>query len=227
MEFELGALNELHVGVSPERSVEAKRERSLRLKRLIDVIGSIILLVVFLPVFLIAAYLVRATSPGPVIFRQRRAGLHGAAFTLLKIRTMRIDPDERIAGASQANGSVFFKVDKDPRVTAVGAFLRKYSVDELPQLVNVLRGEMSLVGPRPLVYPEYARFSAFGYRNHLRRLNVKPGLTGLWQINGRSNLSDSKSINYDIAYVDNWSILLDLKILCKTVPAVLSGVGAR
>jgi lipopolysaccharide/colanic/teichoic acid biosynthesis glycosyltransferase len=140
--------------------------------------------------------------------------LHGAAFTLLKIRTMRIDPDERIAGASQANGSVFFN-------------LRKYSVDELPQLVNVLRGEMSLVGPRPLVYPEYARFSAFGYRNHLRRLNVKPGLTGLWQINGRSNLSDSKSINYDIAYVDNWSILLDLKILCKTVPAVLSGVGAR
>ena len=162
-----------------------------------------------------------------MLFRQQRSGINGRPFTLYKFRTMVTNAEQlkhELAAMNEMNGPVF-KVSNDPRVTPIGKFLRKYSLDELPQLFNVLRGEMSLVGPRPLPVDEVKRFNDLAHR---RRLSVKPGLTCLWQISGRNNVSDFKEwVRLDLEYIDNWSLWLDLKILWRTLPAVLAGTGAK
>lgn len=185
---------------------------------------AVLLLVLTAPVLVTAAVAVKATSPGPVLFRQERVGRDGRRFAMLKFRSM-TDGAEHLVGelVSRSDGNgVLFKLRRDPRVTRVGAVLRRYSLDELPQLVNVLTGDMSLVGPRPPLPSEVERFGA----EMSRRLVVKPGLTGLWQVSGRSDLSWDDSVRLDVHYVDNWSLLLDLMILWRTVGAVLRGHGA-
>jgi exopolysaccharide biosynthesis polyprenyl glycosylphosphotransferase len=196
-------------------------------KQMIDVFGALFLIVIsFLPL-LGAALAIHLTSPGPILFRQRRCGLNGRPFTMLKFRSMVSDAEQRkveLAVLNEMSGPVF-KLTNDPRITPVGRLLRKWSIDEFPQLFNVLRGEMSLVGPRPLPVDEVERFDDPAHR---RRLSVKPGLTCLWQVSGRNNVRDFKEwVRLDLEYIDNWSLWLDLKILWRTVPVVLVGTGAK
>lgn len=199
------------------------RSLGLALKRLMDVAGSLILLVVLSPLVLLTAILVKGSSPGPTIFCQERLGLNQQPFRMLKFRTMRRDaPQQELALRRETDG-VFFKIKDDPRVTPIGRILRKYSLDELPQLVNVLRGEMSLVGPRPLFAHELERFREW---THLRRFSMKPGLTCIWQVNGRSDTSDDERMREDLEYVERWSLLMDCKLLLQTIPAVLRAKGA-
>jgi len=197
------------------------------LKQLLDLIGAFLLLLLLAPVFLFVAAAIRVSSPGPVLFRQRRCGLNGRPFTMLKFRSMVSDAEQRqqeLAALNEMGGPVF-KVSNDPRITPIGRWLRKYSIDETPQFFNVLRGEMSLVGPRPLPVDEVQRFDD---PSHRRRLSVKPGLTCLWQVSGRNNLNDFKDwVRLDLEYIDNWSFWLDVKILWRTIPVVLTGAGAR
>jgi exopolysaccharide biosynthesis polyprenyl glycosylphosphotransferase len=197
------------------------------IKQVIDVVGSAVLLLLGWPLLLAVALAIRLTSPGPILFRQKRCGVNGRPFTMLKFRSMQTNAEQRKAELEFMNemeGPVF-KITNDPRITPIGRFLRKYSLDELPQLFNVLRGEMSLVGPRPLPVDEVKRFDDLAYR---RRLSVKPGLTCLWQISGRNEVRDFKDwVRLDLEYIDNWSLWLDLKILWWTVPAVLAGSGAK
>ena len=183
------------------------------LKRPFDFIGAALVLVLFSWFYLLVALLVKLTSPGPVLFRQQRSGLNGRPFTIYKFRTMTTDAEARkheLQSRNEMRGPVF-KVTNDPRVTSIGRFLRRYSIDEFPQFFNVMRGEMSLVGPRPLPVDEVKRFDDFSHR---RRLSVKPGLTCLWQVSGRSNVIDFKDwVRLDLEYIDNWSLWLDIKIL--------------
>lgn len=196
-------------------------------KHILDLLGAFALLLLFSPLLVIAAVLIKSTSPGPILFRQQRCGLNGRPFTMLKFRSMVSDAEQRkheLEVLNEMSGPVF-KVTDDPRITPIGRLLRKYSIDEFPQLLNVLRGEMSLVGPRPLPLDEVKRFDDFAHR---RRLSVKPGITCLWQISGRNNVSDFKDwVRLDLEYIDNWTIWLDLKILLRTVPVVLLGTGAK
>ncbi len=174
--------------------------------------------------FLLIAAIVRLTSPGPALFRQQRVGLNGKIFDVYKFRTMVDGADgliDQIIDLNEHDG-VLFKIKNDPRCTSFGTRLRRHSIDELPQLINVVRGEMSLVGPRPALPTEVAQYGAAT----CRRLQVKPGLTGLWQVSGRSNLSWDESVKLDLRYVEEWSPLLDVKILLQTVPAVLTRKGA-
>ena len=176
------------------------------------------------PLFVMIVLIVRCSDGGPAFFRQIRVGRDGRSFTLFKFRTMVPDAEERKAGLAGLNDheGVLFKIRDDPRVTTVGRWLRRWSVDELPQLINVLLGNMSLVGPRPALPMEAAL-----YADHVRRrLVVKPGITGLWQVNGRADLSWDESVRLDLRYVENWSFMLDLKVLWKTLAAVLRGQGA-
>jgi exopolysaccharide biosynthesis polyprenyl glycosylphosphotransferase len=193
-------------------------------KRACDVVVSAIGLLALLPLFAVVAAAIKATSPGPVIFRQERVGLRGRPFTLLKFRTMCAGADlmlEDLRDRNEADGPLF-KLREDPRVTRVGALLRRYSIDELPQLWNVLKGEMSLVGPRPPLAGEVALYEEW----QLDRLEVRPGITGLWQVSGRSELSFEDYVRLDLFYVENWSIAYDLFILSKTVPLLVSTRGA-
>ena len=196
-------------------------------KQVLDVVGAINALVLLAVPLLLVGLLVKCTSSGPILFRQRRSGLNGKPFTMLKFRTMVTDAEQQKAeldAFNEMDGPVF-KVSEDPRVTRLGRWLRKFSVDELPQLWNVLRGEMSLVGPRPLPVDEIKQIND---RSHRRRLSVKPGLTCLWQISGRSQISSFKEwVRLDLEYIDNWSLWLDLKILLKTIPVVILGSGAK
>jgi exopolysaccharide biosynthesis polyprenyl glycosylphosphotransferase len=199
-------------------------------KLLLDFFGALILLILLtlvVPIIPLIALAIKLTSSGPVFFRQQRSGLNGAPFTIYKFRTMTSNAEQlkhELAAMNEMSGPVF-KVTNDPRVTSLGKFLRKWSLDELPQLINVLRGEMSLVGPRPLPVDEVRRFSDLAHR---RRLSVKPGLTCLWQVKGRNQISDFKEwVRLDLEYIDNWSLWLDLQILLRTIPAVLRGTGAK
>jgi exopolysaccharide biosynthesis polyprenyl glycosylphosphotransferase len=196
-------------------------------KTLLDFFGSLILLIPCSLLFVFIAIAIKISSRGPVFFKQQRSGQNGQPFTLYKFRTMVTNAEQykhELEAMNEMKGPVF-KVTKDPRVTPIGKFLRKYSLDELPQLWNVLRGEMSLVGPRPLPVDEVRRFSDLAHR---RRLSVKPGLTCLWQIGGRNQIFDFKDwVRLDLEYIDNWSLWLDLKILVLTIPAVLRGTGAK
>jgi exopolysaccharide biosynthesis polyprenyl glycosylphosphotransferase len=196
-------------------------------KAILDFVGALIFLAVTSPFFLLFAALVKFTSRGPIFFRQQRAGLNGRPFIMLKFRSMISNAEQRkheLERLNEMNGPVF-KVTNDPRVTGVGRFLRKWSIDEWPQMINVLRGEMSLVGPRPLPVDEVKRFDDVADR---RRLSVKPGLTCLWQVSGRNTITNFKEwVRLDLQYIDNWSFWLDLQILAKTIPAVLKGTGAK
>jgi exopolysaccharide biosynthesis polyprenyl glycosylphosphotransferase len=200
---------------------------ALMVKSVIDRVGAAVLILLAAPFFVGAAIGIRITSPGPVVFRQKRAGKHGRPFTMFKFRTMQTDAEMRQAeliAYNQMTGPVF-KIERDPRITRFGRWLRKWSIDELPQLVNVLQGHMSLVGPRPLPIYEVEKFEDTAQR---RRLSVKPGLTCLWQVSGRNEVKDFREwVRLDLKYIDNWSIWLDFKILLKTIPAVLSGFGAK
>ena len=195
------------------------------LKRTLDVVASALGLVILSPLLAATALAVRLTSPGPAFFCQQRIGLGGRPFTLYKFRSMTVDAESRRAELLQHNVSdgVLFKMPDDPRVTRVGRLLRRTSIDELPQLVNVLRGEMSLVGPRPPLQSEVEQYEDDVHR----RLLVRPGLTGLWQVSGRSDLSWSEAVRLDLYYVENWSGALDAEILWRTVFAVLRGEGAH
>ena len=194
------------------------------LKRLVDVVLTSLALVAALPIWLVIAIAIKLDSPGPVVFVQERVGQHGRRFRFYKFRSMYIDAEERFASVqahNEAEGPVF-KMRNDPRVSKVGGFLRRTSLDELPQLINVLKGDMSLVGPRPPLPHEVAQYRPAD----LIRLSVKPGLTCLWQINGRSNVGFDRWMEYDREYVSNMSFWLDLRILARTVGAVLSMRGA-
>jgi exopolysaccharide biosynthesis polyprenyl glycosylphosphotransferase len=193
-------------------------------KRACDVAIAALGLLALLPLFAVVALAIKATSPGPVVFRQERVGLRGRPFTLLKFRTMVAGADQlldELRARNEADGPLF-KLRQDPRVTRVGAVLRRYSIDELPQLWNVLKGEMSLVGPRPPLGDEVARYEEW----QLDRLEVRPGITGLWQVSGRSELSFEDYVRLDLFYVENWSVAYDLFILSKTVPLLVSTRGA-
>jgi len=196
-------------------------------KQFMDGLGAFLLMVFALPfIFLPAAVIIKWTSPGPVFFRQKRAGLNGKPFTMYKFRTMVSNAEQlkhELASLNEMAGPVF-KVANDPRVTKFGRWLRKKSIDEFPQLLNVLHGDMSLVGPRPLPVEEVNRFDDLAHR---RRLSVKPGLTCLWQVGGRNEVRDFKEwVRLDLEYIDHWSLWLDIKILWRTIPVVLLGKGA-
>ncbi len=197
-----------------------------RLKRLIDYVGTAIGILALAPIFLGIAIAIRLDSPGPTFYRQKRVGLHGQHFWVWKFRTMCIHADRQQAELEQQNETtdgILFKVKRDPRITRVGLFLRRTSLDELPQVLNVLRGEMSLVGPRPLPVRDVTRFAGW---HHIRH-QVLPGITGLWQISGRSDIDSFDDVaRLDLHYIDNWSLNLDLEILMETVRIVLMGKGA-
>jgi exopolysaccharide biosynthesis polyprenyl glycosylphosphotransferase len=195
------------------------------LKRLFDIVGSALLIVVLSPVLLVVALLVRLSGPGSVLYWQERIGVGGATFNMFKFRSMQQNADAQLADLLAAQGRAdqpLFKVENDPRITPVGHYLRKYSLDELPQLLNVLRGNMSLVGPRPQRAGEVALYDDAAHR----RLYVSPGMSGLWQVSGRSNLSWEESIELDLYYVENWSLMQDVIILLKTFRAVFATRGA-
>jgi exopolysaccharide biosynthesis polyprenyl glycosylphosphotransferase len=197
---------------------------ALFVKRVVDVVAAALTLLLSLPLWLVIGLLIRLTSRGAVLYRQRRCGLQGRQFTLLKFRTMVEDAEGRRGEVEHLNimdGPVF-KAPRDPRITPVGRFLRRLSLDELPQLLNVLRGDMSLVGPRPAIPEEVVQYQPW----QRRRLAMKPGITCLWQVSGRSELNFGTWMELDLAYIDNWSLWLDLKILVLTAPAVFSGRGA-
>jgi exopolysaccharide biosynthesis polyprenyl glycosylphosphotransferase len=194
------------------------------IKAVFDRVAAGLALIMLTPLFLFIAVAIRLDDRGPVFFKQTRVGRDGQTFKVYKFRTMVVDAEQRKQQLQALNegAGVLFKMRRDPRVTRVGAGLRRWSLDELPQLFNVLRGDMSLVGPRPALPDEVAR-----YGDHMRRrLVVKPGITGLWQVSGRSGLSWEEAFRLDLRYVDNWSIMLDLQILWKTFSAVTSGSGA-
>ncbi len=191
------------------------------LKRLVDIVGAAVALVVLSPVFVVTIIAMKLTDPGPVLFRQVRVGLHGRLFTIYKFRTMVPDAEERyaeVAALSDTRGPAF-KMTNDPRITRTGRILRRTSIDELPQLLNVIRGEMSLVGPRPAPPREVAGYDVW----HRRRLSMKPGITGLWQVEARRDEDFDRRAMLDLSYIDQWSFWLDLKIMLRTIPAMLAG----
>ncbi len=200
------------------------QEWKLLIKATIDMISAALLLFGLAPLLLFIAISVKLTSRGPVLYRQRRLGLHGREFFLYKFRSMYVDAEARLEELKHLNemtGPVF-KITKDPRVTKIGRFIRKTSLDELPQLFNVLRGEMSLVGPRPPIPHEVDQYKRWQHR----RLSMKPGITCIWQVNGRNKIGFEDWMKLDLQYIDNWSLGMDLKIILKTIPVVLFGYGA-
>ena len=214
-----------------------RQKVALGLKRAIDIAGSLAGLILAAPVMILIAIAIKLTSKGPVLFRQVRLGQHGRKFTFLKFRSMYVNNDDKVhreyvtqfiigsAGAAQATGSQqrVYKLTADPRITPIGRFLRKTSLDEVPQFLNVLWGDMSLVGPRPPVVYEFNRYDLW---HKQRLLAVRPGITGLWQVDGRSRVTFDEMVRLDIRYARTWSLWLDLKILAHTPRAVLSGSGA-
>jgi exopolysaccharide biosynthesis polyprenyl glycosylphosphotransferase len=192
-------------------------------KRLIDLALATIALIALSPLFLLLTILIRRDSAGPAIFKQTRIGRGGTPFTVYKFRTMRADPNgEELKLFRDEHGKLRHKIKHDPRVTKLGRFLRKTSLDELPQLLNVLRGQMSLVGPRPELPQIVQNYEDWQHKRHL----VRPGITGWWQVSGRSDLPMHENTGYDIHYVENCSFLLDVKIVAKTVKSTIKGIGA-
>lgn len=200
---------------------------SVIVKEFIDFFFAAVLIILISPIMIIAALLIKILSPGPVFFTQERIGLHKRKFKIYKFRTMYVDAEkqlEKLAKFNEMGADGAFKMKDDPRVTPIGKFFRKYSIDELPQFFNVLKGDMSLIGPRPLTIRDY---NGFSIDNHRRRFSVKPGLTCLWQISGRSGISFNEWMKLDMEYIDNWSLKLDFKILVKTAVTVVTARGAH
>jgi exopolysaccharide biosynthesis polyprenyl glycosylphosphotransferase len=214
------------LGTSPLLTFSATPHDEIRLlvKRVTDILVAMIALVLLFPVMLVVALVIRLTSPGPAIFRQERCGLNGRRFVFYKFRSMCQDAESQREALEHLNQrEVVFKIDKDPRLTGVGRWLRKFSVDEWPQLWNVLKGDMSLVGPRPAVPEEVEQYK----RWQRRRLRMRPGLMCLWAIHGRDAVDFETWMKMDMEYIDNWSLALDWKIILKTIPSMLSGRGAH
>jgi len=205
----------LHCGQVPELG--------LLFKRVFDFVFSGLLLMVLSPFLLIIAIAVKLDSPGPVLYESERIGKKGRVFRCIKFRTMVRDADQRRADVLHMNerDGVLFKISNDPRITRLGRFLRKYSLDELPQFFNVLKGEMSIVGPRPPIASEVKEYKL----SHLRRLDVTPGITGLWQVQGRQDPSFASYVSLDVTYIDNWSIWLDFNIILRTIGVIFEGTG--
>jgi len=202
---------------------DGHREAALIVKRVLDVIGAAVGLVVLSPILLAASLAIRLRDGSPILFRQTRIGLHGRPFTIYKFRTMVVDAEQRLDEIQHLNerDRVAFKATNDPRITPVGAFLRRTSIDELPQLWNVMNGTMSLVGPRPPLPREVAEYDIW----HRRRLSMKPGITGLWQVEARHDPDFDRWVERDLLYIDGWSLWLDLKIIAKTLPSMLAQGG--
>ncbi len=208
----------------PHGPVPTANPAGAAVKRLVDLLGAAVGLLLVLPVFPLLVILIRLDTPGPVFFRQRRVGLRGRAFDCYKFRSMVVDAETRkddLAHLNEASGAAF-KIERDPRITGVGRFLRRSSLDEFPQLYNVLRGEMSVVGPRPQIPSEVAAYTPA----QARRLQVKPGLTCLWQVSGRSHLDFEDWMELDLEYVRRRGPVFDLRILSRTIPAVIERKGA-
>ena len=200
------------------------RRFALIAKRTLDVVISGVLLVLLAPVFVLVTVAIRLSNPGPIFFVQRRIGWRCAEFDMYKFRTMVDGAERQEKRLLQAQPDrTFFKIQDDPRITRLGRLLRRSSIDELPQLLNVIRGDMSLVGPRPLLPSDLHRFPRAGV---MRRFAMKPGISGLWQVSGRSLLPDADRIRLDVDYVDNWSFRRDLALLARTVPVVVTAKGA-
>ncbi|MDD4856910.1 MAG: sugar transferase [Candidatus Krumholzibacteria bacterium] len=231
---DLQQLTESLVRPAGARYCERMRLEKL-IKRLIDVSASLLVIVLGFPFFLAVALLIKMTSPGPVFFSQLRIGEHGRVFTLFKFRTMRQGVDDSIhreftrsfiegrmpdSGLDEKTPSVY-KLTNDPRITSIGNFLRKTSLDELPQFINILKGEMTIVGPRPPLQYELEHYEEW----HKLRLEAKPGLTGLWQVSGRSSVPFDEMVKLDLYYIEHWTLLLDLKIMLRTIPVMLFGSG--
>ncbi len=193
-----------------------------RTRRAVDVVGAALGLIIALPILTFCACAIKVTSKGPVLFSQRRVGQYGRDFKILKLRTMYIDAEARRAALFTNADEIRFKMRTDPRITPIGRWLRRFSIDELPQLWNVLVGDMTLIGPRPALLSEVNRYDAIA----LRRLEVQQGLTCLWQVSGRSELSFEEQVKLDIEYIDRTSAVDDLRVLARTIPAVLGGRGA-
>jgi exopolysaccharide biosynthesis polyprenyl glycosylphosphotransferase len=217
---QVGGLPVLSIGAAHLTSV------SMAAKRALDLGGSVLAIVLLSPLMIATAIAIKLESRGPIFFRQPRAGRRRSSFQLIKFRSMYIDAEQRkrdFENLNEAGDGVMFKIREDPRVTRVGRIIRRFSLDELPQLFNVLKGEMSLVGPRPLIFPETDALEELW---HLRRLELRPGLTGPWQIYGRSQNPFQEMVRFDYQYVAGWSLARDIEILLATVPAVVSGRGA-
>jgi len=219
------------VGAVPMVSVNRVRltGANIILKGILDYVGAFLGLLVLSPVFLVIAIIMRRTDPGPIIYRRRVVGVNGKEFDAFKFRTMVVNSqqvlDELLARDPEARAEYeqYYKLKVDPRITRIGNFLRKTSIDELPQLLNVLRGEMSLVGPRMITKAEVEKYGRWG----LNLLTVKPGITGLWQVSGRSELTYEERVRLDMRYIRNYSIWLDLQIIFQTIPSVLMSKGLR
>jgi exopolysaccharide biosynthesis polyprenyl glycosylphosphotransferase len=217
----------VELGGKPILTIQSgpSNEWHLITKRLIDIFGSALLLVVLAPISAIVALLIKLESRGPVFFTQVRIGFNKRRFGCFKFRTMTVGAHElqhTLEHLNEADGPVF-KIKHDPRVTRIGRFLRRFSIDEFPQLFNVFKGDMSLVGPRPLPVRDFERINA---RWHKRRFSMKPGMTCLWQVNGRGDVGFDDWVEMDLEYIDKWSLALDTKILLRTIPAALRGTGA-
>lgn len=227
-EHKLAKAKSEDLGGFPFLTLESTPDKTLQLliKNIFDVLISGVVLVVLLPVFIVIAALIKLSSPGPVLFQQTRCSMNGRTFMLKKFRTMAVDAESKLdtlRAQNEMDGPAF-KMEYDPRVTKVGRLLRKFSLDELPQLWNVFRGDMSVVGPRPPLPGEVEQYDNW----QRRRLSMRPGLTCLWQANGRSKIKDfDEWMRLDLKYIDNWSLMLDAKIFLKTIPVVLFGIGAK
>jgi lipopolysaccharide/colanic/teichoic acid biosynthesis glycosyltransferase len=214
--------------IGPDSFVPSRAARSV-VKRSMDLVGAFCGLILLIPVLVLIAILIRLDSRGPVIFRQKRVGLSGRTFWCLKFRTMVSDAENRLVALesrNEASCGVLFKIKNDPRITPLGRLLRRTSLDELPQLWNVLVGDMSLIGPRPLQLRDSERLESLEPEGYVRRLSVLPGLSGPWQVAGRSNLNSGQMLDLDLEYVDNWSVGIDVVILFQTVGVVLRCKGA-
>ncbi len=199
---------------------------NLGVKRATDLILGSLAFLISLPAWIIIAVAIKTDSPGPVLFRQKRSGLRGRVFTMLKFRSMVADAEDQyreLVHLNEESTGLIIKIPDDPRITSLGKFLRKFSLDEIPQFVNVIKGDMSLIGPRPPSPDEYERYD----HRQKRRLQVKPGLTGLWQVSGRKDTDFDFMVRKDIEYIQRQSFAFDMRILLKTIPVVLLGKGAR
>ena len=195
------------------------------IKRIMDVTLSSMAIIVLTPLFLLLILLIKIDSKGPAVFKQKRMGANKKEFYMYKFRSMVIDAEEKFEHVKKYNQTnpIMFKASDDPRITKVGKFIRRYSLDELPQLFNIIKGEMSIVGPRPPLLRELKAYKAW----HYVRFETIPGLTGMWQVSGRANIKDFDAVvNLDYKYIKNWNILMDIKIILKTIPVVLNGNGA-
>lgn len=215
---------ELRASLTPDAALLVAPRWRLAVKRVVDIVGAMLALLVLTPLLLAVSAAVKLTSPGPVLFSQSRVGKNGREFSFHKFRSMHLNAEaerDALLDINECTGPIF-KIREDPRLTSVGHFLRKTSIDELSQLWNVLRGEMSLVGPRPPIPSEVEEYTNW----ESQRLAVKPGITCIWQVSGRSELDFETWVRMDIEYIEEWSLWFDLKLLARTIPAVLSGRGA-